>query len=188
MPRDHLRGVIEALLLAADDPIPFDRFTQVLPEVPPDEIRDVLDTLQLELAGPHRGIHLSRIAGGYQLRTNPEMGPHIRDFFASKPVRLSRPAMETLAIIAYRQPVTRAAIEDIRGVSCTGVLQTLQEVQLVAVIGQLDDIGRPNLYGTTPRFLEFFGLEDLDQLPTPDSADWTDLITDPTAEEPDPQQ
>lgn len=176
MTREEIRAVLESLLLAAEEPVEPARFAQVLPDVAPDLIRDVLEELTLELAGTLRGIHLTKIGGGYQLRTNPAHGALLREFFASKPTRLSRAAMETLAIVAYRQPVTRAAIEEIRGVSSSGVLQTLQEVALVTVIGQLDDIGRPNLYGTTDRFLAFFGLENLADLPVLDSEEWESLL------------
>ncbi len=176
MEKPQIRAIIEALLLAAEDPLTIDRLATVLPDVAPEILRDTLASLELEFAGPGRGIHLVRIAGGYQLRTNPEFGGHIRTLFESKPVRLSRAAMETLAIVAYRQPLTRAEADEVRGVNCSGVLKTLQEYELIDVIGQLDDIGKPNLYGTTDRFLEFFGLEGIGDLPTLESSELEALI------------
>lgn len=176
MDKAQIRTILEALLLAAEDPVTISRLESVLPQAQPELIRDAISSLELEYAGPGRGIHLMRIAGGYQLRTNPAHGDFIRALFESKPVRLSRAAMETLAIIAYRQPLTRAEVEDIRGVNCSGVLGTLQEYELIDVVGQLDDIGKPNLYGTTDRFLGFFGLESVGDLPTLETSELEALI------------
>lgn len=163
-------------MLAAENPVPASRLESTLHEATPEAIGDALRSLQLEYAGDGRGIHLVEIAGGYQLRTNPDFGDHVRTFFESRPVRLSRAAMETLAIIAYRQPLTRAGIEEIRGVNCSGVLKTLRECDLVDIIGRLDDIGKPHIYGTTERFLEFFGLADLADLPTLEESELEALI------------
>jgi segregation and condensation protein B len=177
MNKQQVRAVVEALLLAAENPVSPGRLQTVLgEEASPELIGDALRTLELEYAGESRGIHLVRIAGGYQLRTNPAFGDQIRHFFESQPVRLSRAAMETLAIVAYRQPLTRAEIEDVRGVNSSGVLSTLRECDLVDIVGQLDDIGKPHLYGTTPRFLEFFGLDALSDLPTLEASELEALI------------
>ncbi|TXD38182.1 SMC-Scp complex subunit ScpB [Lujinxingia vulgaris] len=172
------RARVEALLLAAEEPLSLDRFRDALPTASAEALHKVLRALELEYAGPHRGIHLVRMSGGYQLRTNPdpEIGQAIRKLFETRPVRISRAAMEALAIIAYRQPLTRAEIDEIRGVNSSGVLQTLQEVQLIEVVGRLDDIGKPNLYGTTPRFLDFFGLESIGELPTLEASELQALI------------
>ncbi len=171
-----IRAILEALLLAAEEPIALEQFQTVLTDVDDEKIHRALRALQLEYDGDQRGIHLVRIAGGYHLRTNPDLGDQIRSFFESSPVRLSRPAMETLAIVAYRQPVTRAEVEEVRGVNCSGVLSTLRDHHLITIIGQLDDIGKPHLYGTTDRFLEFFGLDDLSDLPTLEESELEALV------------
>ena len=176
MDKQQARAVIEAILLAAEEPVAPDRFEAVLEEASPELIQDAIRSLELEYDGSGRGIHLERIAGGYQFCTNPEYGDQIRAFFEASPVKLSRAALETLAIIAYRQPLTRAEVEEIRGVNSSGVLKTLREYELVDIIGRLDDIGKPHIYGTTERFLEFFGLEGLSELPTLEESELEALI------------
>lgn len=176
MEQERIRAILEALLLAAEDPVPFDRFADVFDGVDEWTVHRALRSLQLEYDGENRGIHLVEVAGGYRLRTNPDLADHVRAFFEAEPVRLSNAAMETLAIVAYRQPLTRAEIEEIRGVNCSGMLKKLREFDLVDVIGQLDDIGQPHLYGTTDRFLEFFGLENLSELPTIDDSELAALV------------
>lgn len=159
-------AAIEALLLASETPIAPGRLPMLLPEASPDTIQRAIVELRTIFSGPSRGIHLVHVADGLQFRTNPAFAGQIRTMFQSKPVRLSRPAMETLAIIAYRQPITRAQIEEIRGVDSSGVVRTLMDHILIETVGRLDDIGKPWLYGTTRRFLEFFGLENIADLPT----------------------
>lgn len=176
MEKQQVRAVIEALLLATESPITIPRLQAALHDVSSETIQDALASLTLEYSGAARGIHLVEMAGGVQFRTNPAFGDHIRALFASKPARLSRAAMETLAIVAYRQPITRAEVEDVRGVNCSQVLKTLEEHQLITVIGQLDDLGKPNIYGTTDRFLAFFGLAGIHELPTLDSSELQALI------------
>lgn len=176
IPQHVLRAILEALLLAAEEPVTVDRLTDAIEGTTPQEVSGALKTLELEYAGHARGIHLCRIANGFQLRTNPSLGNYLRAFFESRPLRLSRAAMETLAIIAYRQPITRAGVEDVRGVNCSGVLATLREYDLVDIIGRLDDIGKPHLYGTTERFLEFFGLPDLSELPVLEQSELEALV------------
>lgn len=159
-------AILEALLLASETPLPPARLPELIPNASPQTIQRALAELREIFSSPARGIHLFHVADGLQLRTNPDFAHYIRNMFQSKPVRLSRPALETLAIVAYRQPITRAQIEEIRGVDSSGVLRTLIEHALVESVGRLDDIGKPWLYGTTRRFLEFFGLENIAQLPT----------------------
>jgi segregation and condensation protein B len=165
-PRDQIQGAIESILLAADSPLTRDDFAQAFDDCDPKLVDQALERIQLEFSGPARGIHLQRIADGWQLRTNPDYDQQLETLVESKPVNLSRAALETLAIVAYQQPVTRAEIDDIRGVDSSGVIRTLQDWELVRVVGRLDDLGRPHVYGTTDRFLEVFGLEDLTDLPT----------------------
>ncbi len=161
-----LRAMLEAMFFAADEPLTLSNLLTALPEVGEGTLRRLLGQMVLEWTGDARGIHLQEIAGGYQLRTNPTYHEQVSRLFESKPTKLSRAAMETLAIIAYRQPVTKAVVDEIRGVDCGGVIRSLTDFELVAVLGKADDIGRPNLYGTTRRFLEFFGLASLTDLPT----------------------
>ncbi len=112
------------------------------------------------------GIVLHEVSGGWQLRTDPGSAEYVRRFLKVKPQRLTRAAVETLAIIAYRQPVTRPEIEDIRGVDCGAVLKALLDRKLIKILGKKEEVGRPILYGTTTEFLEFFALKDLSALPT----------------------
>ena len=162
----RLRASLEAMLFAADEPLPMQIFLDALPDAAPAAVRRTIGQMMLEWTGEARGIHLAEVAGGFQFRTNPAYHAVVAKLFLAKPSKLSRAAMETLAIIAYRQPVTKAIVDEIRGVDCGAVLRSLTDFDLVAVIGKADDIGRPNLYGTTRRFLEFFGLSSLTDLPT----------------------
>ena len=165
-PDEDVRAAVEAVLFAADEPLSVSTFVEVLREPDEEAVRRALGQLLLDWAGPHRGIWLREISGGYQLRTNPDHNDAVLGLLQAKPTRLSKAAMETLAIIAYRQPTTKALIDEIRGVDCGAVLRSLTDLELIAVIGKADDIGRPNLYGTTRRFLEFFDLNSLTELPT----------------------
>jgi segregation and condensation protein B len=112
------------------------------------------------------GIQLSSLAGGWQLRTHPENAPWVSKLVAGRPQRLTRAMLETLAIIAYRQPITRPEIDDVRGVDCGPVLKTLLDRGFIRILGKKEDVGRPMLYGTTPEFLRTFSLRDLSELPT----------------------
>ena len=167
-PQDNLKGRIEAFLLASDGPLSIGAIKEGLPEVPEVDVERAINALEDEYNQPHRGIHIERVAGGLQLRTNTDFKDDILTLFESQPVRLSKAARETLAIIAYQQPITRAEIEDIRGVNSSAMVRKLVDYELAEKVGQLDDLGRPHLYGTTPYFLEAFGLESLDQLPALD--------------------
>lgn len=130
------------------------------------DIREAIDALRRELEERPLGIQLVEIAEGYRFFTDPECAPWMRHVLrAEKPARLSRPSLETLAIIAYRQPATRSEIEAVRGVSVDYVVRNLMELQLVRIVGRSELPGKPLLYGTTQRFLEHFGLKDLQELP-----------------------
>jgi len=117
-------------------------------------------------SNPHRGIILTEVAGGWQFRTNPENSAIIRQYYQPKPTKLSKPSLETLSIVAYRQPITRAEIDDIRGVDSGGVLKTLLEKNLLRIVGKKEEPGKPMLYGTTHEFLELFQLKNLKELPS----------------------
>jgi segregation and condensation protein B len=161
----RVRAIVEALLFLAEKPLA------------PEEVRAAtgVDLARVtkaldELSGHYRdgvcGIVLHEVAGGWQLRSAPDVSDHARRFLRVKPQRLTRAALETLAIVAYRQPVTRPEIEEIRGVDCGAVLKALLERKLVKILGKKEEPGRPILYGTTREFLEFFALKDLASLPT----------------------
>jgi segregation and condensation protein B len=163
----RLRGVIESLLLIADRPLAPARLAQLLGgTVEPSAVRDVLEGWQAELEQSRSGIRLVRVAGGYRLRTDEANAPWIRALTRRRPLRLSRAALETLAIVAYRQPVTRVGIDDVRGVDSSVVLRSLLEKDLLRIVGRRDEPGRPMVYGTTGRFLEVFGLANLSDLPS----------------------
>lgn len=162
---ERLKAIIESLLFAAGEPVSLGRLAAVLDSVPKEEIKNAVAALGAQYAAGGRGLVIDEVAGGYQLRTRKDFAPHIRKLLAAKPPRLSRSLLETLAIIAYRQPITRPEIEELRGVDSGGVLESLLERRLVKISGRKEAPGRPMLYATTPEFLEVFGLMDLDSLP-----------------------
>ncbi len=157
--------LVEALIFAADGPLKPERIAEAL-EIDQAAIIAAIDNLQLDYAEQPRGFFLQEVAGGYQLRTRPEYADYLRRLGRSRPFRFSRPALETLSIIAYRQPVTRSEVEYLRGVDSGSVLKTLLEKHLVRILGKKDVPGKPMIYGTTREFLELFGLSDLAALPT----------------------
>jgi segregation and condensation protein B len=161
----RVRTVVETLLFLAERPLGIEEIRQAT-GVEPARIAKALD----QISGNHRdgisGIVLHEVAGGWQLRTSPDNADFARRFLRVKPQRLTRAALETLAIVAYRQPVTRPEIEEIRGVDCGAVVKALLERRLVKILGKKEEPGRPILYGTTKEFLEFFSLKDLASLPT----------------------
>jgi segregation and condensation protein B len=161
----ELAPIVEALVFAADGPIRLQNIAVAL-EVDVAEVAAALELLQKDYEESPRGFFLQQVSGGYQLRTRPEYGDYLRRLGHSRPFRFSRPALETLAIVAYRQPVTRSEIEYLRGVDSGSVLKTLMEKRLLRILGKKDVPGKPMIYGTTPDFLELFGLPDLSALPT----------------------
>ncbi len=164
MEEERLRAILESLLFAAGEPVSLARLAAVLENVPKEAIRKALNEMALGYAGG-RGISLEQVAGGYQLRTPKEHALYVRKLLAAKPPRITRPLLETVAIIAYRQPITRPEIEQLRGVDSGGVLETLLERRLIKIAGRKEAPGRPMVYATTPEFLETFGLKDLESLP-----------------------
>jgi len=167
----ELKSILESLLFVSTEPLILDPLVSVLTlpgQEPVDRPRvlEVLQKLQEEYCEMGRGLQLVEVAGGYQLTTRPENAPWIKQLHAVRTAsRLSRPALETLAIVTYRQPVTTPEIEAIRGVDCSGVLKTLLERRLVKIVGRKEAVGKPMLYGTTQEFLQYFGLRDLSELP-----------------------
>jgi segregation and condensation protein B len=160
----RLEAIIESLLFAADKPLSLNDLKRLLGERDGKKITAALDTLMERRKGS--GIEVAAFSSGWHLRTNPEHANWVSRLLAGKPVRLSRAMLETLSIVAYRQPVTRPEIDDIRGVDCGPVLKTLLDRGLVRIIGKKEEVGRPMLYGTTPEFLRVFNLRDLAELPT----------------------
>jgi segregation and condensation protein B len=168
MTRQDIKRILEALLLVSEKPLLVDRVREVLQEadVTPSQIRDLLRELMEEYASHQRGIRIVEVADGFQMVTAPECATYVtRLTRRTRTVRLSRPALETLAIVAYRQPITRAEVEEIRGVDVAGVLETLLKLNFIRVVGRKEVVGRPLLYGTTREFLEHFGLKNLEALP-----------------------
>ena len=158
-----LRSAIEALLFVAEKPVTIKDLAKGL-QLDKKRTQELLDELRAEYT--HRGIRIEEIADGYAFRTHPSIAEYVRAFLEQRPVKLSRAQLETLAIVAYRQPITRPEVDDIRGVDCGPVLKGLLERELVRILGKKDEPGRPMLYGTTPAFLELFGLKSLQELPT----------------------
>lgn len=166
MATPSLNAIIEAMLFVADSPVTVDRLSELLPEYERATIRIALQELRDDYQARHAGIHLVEVAGGWQLRTWPELMPYLSRLVKGKPPRFSPSALETLAIVAYRQPITRQEIEYLRGVDTGAVLKSLLEKRLIKILGKKDIPGRPIIYGTTREFLEIFNLNDLKGLPT----------------------
>jgi len=166
MEREAIKSIIESLLFVADGPLTIQRLGEVLEGVEKEDLRSTLDELQAELENSGRGVRLVEVAGGYQLRTAKVNADWVKKFLGGRPARMGRATLETLAIIAYRQPITRAEIEAIRGVDVDGVINTLLDRSLIRAVARKDVPGRPFLYGTTPQFLQLFNLKDLTHLPT----------------------
>lgn len=165
-PLAHVKGVVEALLFVNEKPVSLDQFKKALETVSLSEIKNVIRVLKEEYEHRQSGIAIVEIAGGYQMLSNPSYAGYIRDFYKTKhKEKLSRPALETLAIVAYKQPVTRTDIELIRGVNSDAVVVHLLSKELVKAVGRKDVPGRPFLYGTTRQFLEYFGLKSLEDMP-----------------------
>jgi len=162
---ERLKSILESLLFVAGDPVSLTQLANALEEVPRERIRKTLSEMAAAYASSGRGFVLEEIAGGDQLRTPTEHAVYVRRLLSVQPPRLSRPLLETLAIVAYRQPITRPEIEQLRGVDSGGVLDTLIERNLIRIAGRKDAPGRPIMYTTTPDFLELFGLKDLENLP-----------------------
>jgi segregation and condensation protein B len=166
---EALKRVVEALLFAADEPLTVRRLRDILRLEDARVARRIVEALREEYAAARRGIQIEEVAGGYRMFSNKGFAPHVEQLRkAERRARLSQAGLETLAIIAYKQPVHRADIESIRGVQVDAVLHNLQDYGLIRVTGRAEVLGRPFLYGTTRRFLEVFGLNSLDDLPKAD--------------------
>ena len=161
----QLKAIIEALVFAAPEPLTTKMLFKLLSDEPKEDVLGAVRALQADYE-QRGGLHLAEVAGGYQITTRPEFHEWVRRLFHERSTqKLSVQSLETLAVIAYKQPITSAEIGEIRGVNTTGVLSTLLDRHLIKIVGRKNVIGRPFLYGTTREFLIRFGLKDLDDLP-----------------------
>jgi segregation and condensation protein B len=166
LPPEEVRAILEALIFASPHPITPREIGQVLGGVAKETWRAALEELKVDYARPGRGLQLVEVAGGLQITTRPEYNDWMRELLDPKaPTRLSIQALETLAVIAYKQPVTQPEVIELRGVKSGGVLKTLLEKRLIRIVGRKQVVGLPILYGTTKEFLLHFGLKDLTELP-----------------------
>jgi len=165
MDKQEAKKIIEVLLFVSDKPVSLDALKDVLKDVESIDIRSMIEELDQEYASSARSFAIKEIAGGFQMLTDPVYSKWISALYKRPPDRLTGPSLETLAIIAYKQPITRTEIEAIRGVNVDGVLRTLEEHALIRTRGRMDAPGRPILYGTTTEFLQHFGLRSLEELP-----------------------
>ncbi len=166
MDENQLKAIIESLIFVSEIPLSLEQIKEILGEVSKKDLKRLLSELIEDYSRGQRGFNLIEVADGYQFRTKPELAEWINRLKKAKPLALSQPALETLAIIAYKQPMVRADIEKVRGVDCGGVLHTLLERKFIKILGKKDIPGKPLVYGTSKLFLEFFGLKDLSSLPT----------------------
>ena len=161
-------AIIEAILLTADAPVTPGRLIALLDEYNGRDIRELVDSLNAGYADGGHGFFIVEVAGGFQLATRQECGPWLRKFHNDpNQIRLSQAALESLAIVAFKQPVTRIEVDTIRGVNSGGVMQTLMELSMIRIVGRSEGIGKPMLFGTTREFLVHFGLKTLADLPKP---------------------
>ena len=166
METHEIKQIVESLLFVATEPLSSERIREVIGN-DKKVIHDALKSLMDHYQSQEHGLQLVEVAEGFQLVTRPENSPWIKKFLTVKTTgRLSKPGLETLAIIAYKQPIIRTDIETIRGVDCGGVIKTLLERRMVRIVGRKEMPGKPMLYGTTREFLEYFGLKNLSDLPT----------------------
>jgi segregation and condensation protein B len=160
------RSIAEALILASPEPIPVAKLAKLIPRCTPSKAKALVDALNADYVAQQRAFEICEVAGGYQMRTHAEFSSYLHQLQKTRPLRLSNAALETLSIVAYRQPVTRSEVEQVRGVDAGPVVRSLLERKLVKIAGHKEVPGRPMLYATTKRFLEVFGLAHLEDLPT----------------------
>lgn len=163
----ELKPAIEAILFVADEPVPFQQLCKILGDVNSADVYATIVELMSDYEARNSGLELREIAGGWRISTRPQHHEFIRKYLKSKPsARLSLPALETLAVIAYKQPVTVPEVLEIRGVSSSSAIKTLLEKRLIVTKGRKETVGRPMMYGTSKEFLIQFGLRDLNELPS----------------------
>ncbi len=162
----QIKAVVEALVFISETPVGIDQIREVLGDVPKKDLQRMIGEMVEDYNRAPRGFNLIEVGNGYQFRTRPEYAEWVKKLKKIKPFSLSQPSLETLAIVAYKQPILRTEIEKIRGVDSGGVLRTLLERKLIKILGKKDVPGKPLVYGTSKRFLEMFSLKDLSSLPT----------------------
>jgi segregation and condensation protein B len=161
-----LKRIIEAILFVSEKPVMLTELKDVLEEVDIGLIKETLSSLKSEYESLNGGLRINEVAGGFRMATEPSLSIWLNKLYRSRYTdKLTKPSLETLSIIAYKQPITKAEIELIRGVNVDGVINTLLERELIKIVGRKETIGRPILYGTTNQFLEYFGLNSLSELP-----------------------
>ena len=181
MTADNRRAVVEALLFASSKPLSIENLSEAS-GIDKVGLNEILAALQEDYSSDSRGFSLEEVAGGFQLRSDPRFSAQIGKLFAARiRRRMTRSSLESLSITAYRQPVTRAEIEQIRGVDSGAVLKTLLSLSMIRILGRKEAPGRPILYGTTREFLEYFGLRDIESLPTLEEV--TELVQEQEREE-----
>jgi segregation and condensation protein B len=178
---EALKSIVESLLFVAEGPLTLQRLAEVIDGADKKAIAAALEQVKTELETNRRGLRMVEVAGGFQLRTPKENADWVKKYLGGRPARMGRATLETLAIIAYRQPVTKAEVEAIRGVDVDGVVNTLVERNLIRAVGRKDVPGRPFLFGTTQEFLQLFNLKDLSELPTLKEMDEI-ILPEPTGE------
>jgi len=173
---EELKPIIEALIYVSEEPITLKQLASILEDESADDIQAAVEKLSAEFNSRGGGLELRQLAGGYRITTRPELSEYVRRYLKSQPsARLSLAALETLAVIAYKQPITIPEILEIRGVTSTSAIKTLLDRRLIVARGHKPVVGRPMLYGTSKEFLIHFGLNDLSELPNLE--DFEDLMT-----------
>ncbi len=165
---DDLKNIVESLIFASRGPLDIKRLSELISEADAKSIKEAVYQLIDDYQTKQGGFFLAEVAGGFEFRTRPDYKQWVAKLRKPEPVRLSRAAMETLAVVAYHQPVLRSEVEQIRGVNSGNTLRLLLERKLIRILGRREVPGRPLIYGTTKRFLEVFSLKDLSELPTPE--------------------
>jgi segregation and condensation protein B len=178
-----IKPILESLFFVSDSPVKPETLMEILPESTKEEILEGVRRIKTEYEEESKGVELVEVAGGYQFRTKPKWAEWVQRLKKTKAIKLSRSALEALAIVAYRQPVIRPAIEEIRGVDSGWVLRTLLEKGLIKIMGRKEMVGRPIVYGTTKAFLELFSLNTLSDLPTPKEIQPPPLLEETPKEE-----
>lgn len=166
MERTEIKLILESLLFSTETPMRLEKLHEIFPDTQLKELREIMSELKEEYDTLNRSFAIREVADGFQFYTKTDYSPWIKKFKKIRPARLSPATLETLAIIAYKQPITRAEIEEVRGVDPGGILRALLEKSLIKIIGKKDVPGKPLLYSTTPKFLTMFGLKALKDLPT----------------------
>ena len=164
---EMVRGIVEAVLMTSDSPVTPGKLQALIKNVTGRDLRVAVDELNETYQQGDHAMLITEVAGGFQIVTRKEFGPWVRKFHDRSQVRLSQAALETLAIIAFKQPVTRVEVDSVRGVDSGGVLRTLMELNMIRIVGRSEGIGRPMLFGTTRDFMTHFGLRSLADLPKP---------------------